>query len=368
MDPIITSPDILPIPAPYWLILSLLILTFLVHLVFMNLLLGGTFLSAFNYLFGKNNPKKIHLSKKMFGFMPVIIAVAVNFGVAPLLFVQTLYGHLLYSSSILMAVFWFSIILLLIFGYYGTYLLKFRWDKTGQAKTLVTAIVSVIFAVIAFFFVNNMTLMLRPETWQQHYFSDPAAGSLNWSDIQIYPRYLHVFLGAIAVTGVWIMIIGIRKLTGDEEWSGWAVKYGSRLFFYTTLVNIVMGFLFLFANPREIWMIFMGQNMTATILLALSILLVISALITIYKAGKAENPAKQTYIGAGHLLLILLFMIIMRHQLRDAYLEPYFSLDQLKVSAQWDVFFLFVVILLIGIGALAWMIKVVLNMKKPESS
>ncbi|MFC1493031.1 hypothetical protein ACFL6O_03660 [candidate division KSB1 bacterium] len=366
MEPVITSPDILPIPAPYWLILSLLIFTFVIHLVFMNCLLGGTFISAYNSIFGKNDPKKTHLSKKLFGFMPAVIAVAVNFGVAPLLFVQTLYGHLLYSSSILMAFFWFSIIPLAIFGYYGSYLLKFKWEEVNQKRILVTGVVSLIFMVVAFFFVNNMTLMLRPEQWFEHYFKAPATGTLNWWDIQIYPRYLHVFFGALAVTGVWIMIIGSRGLTGDREWSEWAVKYGSKIFFITTLINIVIGFLFLFANPKHIWMIFMGQNMTATILFVLSLVLVISALLIIKKAGNDPANKKLTWNGAGHLLMILIFMIIMRHQLRDAYLEPYFNIKQLESAPQWDVFILFAVILVIGFGALGWMMKVVLNMKKPE--
>ncbi len=368
MEPIITSPNTLPIPAPYWVILPLLILTFLVHLIFMNLLLGGTVLSAFNIIFKKNDPKKVHLSKKLFSFTPAVIAVAVNFGVAPLLFVQTLYGHLLYSSSILMAIFWFSVIPLVIIGYYGTYLLKFKWDRVSNQRVLVTGVVSVIFMVIAFFFVNNMTLMLRPEQWYEHYFKSPSTGTLNWWDIQIYPRYLHIFLGALAVTGVWTMIIGIRGKTGDREWSEWAVKYGSKVFFYTTMINIVIGFLFMFANPKRVWMIFMGQNKLATLLFILSLVVAVKVLTTARKAGKDPSNKKHVWNTAGELLTILLFMVIMRHQLRDAYLEPYFKINQLESAIQTELFAVFILMLILGMISLGWMIKVVLNMKQAEET
>jgi hypothetical protein len=40
------------------------------------------------------------LEKKASGSIPTLIALAVNLGVPPLLFVQVLYGHLFYSSSV----------------------------------------------------------------------------------------------------------------------------------------------------------------------------------------------------------------------------------------------------------------------------
>ena len=55
------------------------------------------------------------------------MAFAVNFGVAPLLFVQVLYGHLFYTSSILVAVFRLAVIPLLIVAYYALYLHGFRF-------------------------------------------------------------------------------------------------------------------------------------------------------------------------------------------------------------------------------------------------
>ncbi len=57
--------------------------------------------------------------------LPLVIAFAVNFGVAPLLFLQVLYGHFIYTSSILMGIFWISIIPALIIALLRSLSLRF---------------------------------------------------------------------------------------------------------------------------------------------------------------------------------------------------------------------------------------------------
>ncbi|MFC1513490.1 hypothetical protein ACFL5P_00600 [candidate division KSB1 bacterium] len=361
MDQVIPTPDVLPIPAPDWLFLFLLIFTFLIHLVFMNCLFGGTIYAAISYIKGKKDPNSAYLSQKMFNFMPVVIAFAVNFGVAPLLFAQTLYGHLLYSSSILMANYWFAIVPMIITGYYGAYLLKFKWDKLKKSHIYVTSGVALIFSAVAFMFVNNMTLMLTPQEWFEHYFKNPATGSLNWGDMQIYPRYIHMLLGAVSVSGVWIMIIGARRKTGDAEWSDWAVKKGYKVFLWATMINILIGVWFLLAIPGNIAMSFLGRDAAATITFVFSLVLLAAAIIYLRKASKSPENIRSTFYGAGFLLGVLTLMIIMRHQLRAFYLEPVFTLDQLHSEPQWMAFSIFAVFLVIGFAAAGYMIRVVLK-------
>jgi len=357
MDTFLPLADALPLPAPVWLFQFLLILTFIGHVIFMNCALGGTIIAAFCMVKGRNDPGRELLAKKIFTFMPVVIAFTVTLGVAPLLFAQALYGHLLYTSSILMAFAWFAVVPLAIAGYYLAYTLRFRWQKLGNTRKLLTVVTAAAFAIIGFIYVNNMTLMLRPESWGTHYFQNSAAGMLNWSDMQVYPRYLHMLLGAIAVTGVWITITGARRKSGDEAWSKDILSFGSKIFVYATLANIAVGIWFLLVHPKRIMMIFMGQNIAATILLAASTLAMIGALILIHKAGRAEDGRKLTYLGAGHVAAVLVMMAVMRDQLRQAYLEPYFSINQLQVEPQWGVFGLFAVTLVAGLAALAWMMR-----------
>ena len=62
--------------------------------------------------------------------MPVIVAVGVNLGIVPLLFVQLAYYKVFYPATILMAWFWLAIIVLLIPAYYGVY--AYAWGLRGR--------------------------------------------------------------------------------------------------------------------------------------------------------------------------------------------------------------------------------------------
>ncbi len=360
MDSPIPLPDVLPLPGPVWLLQFLLVFTFILHVVPMNLLFGGGILAAISHIRAGKDPNHARLARRISELMPIAISFAVTLGVAPLLFVQVLYGHLLYSSSILMANAWFLVIPLVILGYYGAYLLRFRWERLGSRRAVVAWGLAILFATVGFIYSNNFTLMLQPETWQAHYFENPAGGALNWSDPSLYPRYLHMLIGAVAVAGVWILIIGVRRRSGDVEWSNWASRYGGRWFAQATSLNIIVGFWFMLSVPRRVTLIFMGGDAVATGAFVGSLACIGAAFMFIGKASR--HPDRRTcFLGTGFLLAVLALMAVMRHQMRTAYLEPYFRLEQLQVEPQWGVFALFVLVLLIGLGLVGWMVSVILR-------
>ena len=67
--------------------------------------------------------------------MPVIVAVGINLGIVPLLFIQLAYYKVFYPATILMACFWLAIIVLLIPAYYGVY--AYAWALHDGAKKVV---------------------------------------------------------------------------------------------------------------------------------------------------------------------------------------------------------------------------------------
>ena len=361
MNPIVPAPDVLPLPAPLWLLEFLLIFTFILHVVPMNFLFGGGLLAALSQMLGRKNPNHERLARRISELMPAIIAATVTLGVAPLLFVQVLYGHLLYSSSILMAEAWFWVVPLVIIGYYLAYLLRFTWEALGGLRITIAWVTALIFASIGFIYSNNFSLMLRPDNWGPHYFQDLSRGHLNWSDTTLYPRYLHMLFGAVAVAGAWIMIIGARRKSGSPEWCDWALKYGAKIFMHSTMLNILIGFWYLLALPRHVQMIFMGQNPAATAIFVVALLLTIVAWVLMNRASAAANGRVFAYSGSGTLLAVLALMAVMRQQVRTATLAPYFKLEQLQSAPQWGPFTMFIVTLLIGLVVFAWLIRVVLR-------
>ena len=198
------TPDALPLPGPTWLFEFLLHFTFFLHLLAMNFLVGGAVIAIVSRLRGAMDIARWIETK-----LPIAMAFTVTLGVAPLLFVQAIYGHLLYTSSVLMAWPWFSVILLLLVVYSLIY--KVAWNgESGGAKVMLL-LVNLGLLAIGFLYVNNMTLALRPDTWAAKYLARPDGTSLNVGDPTFWPRYLHFMIAALAVMGMVIATVGARR-------------------------------------------------------------------------------------------------------------------------------------------------------------
>ena len=126
----IPYPDPMPLPAPVWLLRTLLLLTFFLHILFMNTLLGGTAIALGCSLQRRSSKFAALLAADLGRMLPSVFAFTITLGVAPLLFLQVIYGHLLYTSSILMAVPWLGII--------GLVLMLPPWIKSSSSEFAIT--------------------------------------------------------------------------------------------------------------------------------------------------------------------------------------------------------------------------------------
>ena len=89
----IPTPDPLALPGPPELFLGLLVLGFLLHALFMNLVLGGSLIMVMTDWVGRlnRNERYARLATTLSHMIPSAMAVSIVLGVAPLLFVQLLY-------------------------------------------------------------------------------------------------------------------------------------------------------------------------------------------------------------------------------------------------------------------------------------
>lgn len=348
MNPSVLIPTADAIPVPWGWFYVLLMLTFLLHLLVMNVMLGGGIIAFFTTLSKRQETRLI--GREISYKWPYAIAFAVNMGVAPLLFVQVLYGQFIYSSSVLMACWWLSIVGVLILAYYSAYIFDFKYDSL-QSMKLVTvgfSVVSMLF--IAFLFSNNMTLMLEPEKWSA-YFDNRGGTLLNLSNPVLWPRYLHFVIGSIAVAGLFYALVGYLGFTKSEVDKEMLTGKGMKFFTHATMLQLVIGIWYLFVLPDDIMRLFMGGSLFGTVLLTSGFL---TALVVLYFGFR-----KKILVSAGGCLLLLIIMILLRDLVRRAYLDPYFSVTDLVVVPEYSPMIFFLAVFALGLGLIGYMLKLV---------
>ncbi len=328
--------EALPAPAEIFIVLEQLF--FLIHILLVNSIVG----LALIILFKGKQKESISLLNPFAKKIPILFALGINMAIPALLFLQVVFGNLFYTSSILMGSFWILIIPFLIIAYYSSYYHYKKFDTSNYARHALLLMLILVF-YIAFMLVNNLSMMEMPDKWIA-YFDRRDGTILLWNVPSIYPRFLHVIVASVAVGGMIYAFYFNRK--GNKE----NVKEGLNIFAYATMLQIVVGLWFLLSHPNEIIFKFMGKDILATIVFTVGI---ITAVISIILALKGKLKGSTVF-----LLLTLIAMVINRYNLRIFYLNDKFSPTQLEIVPQWDIFTIFIVILLLGVGVILYMLKI----------
>ena len=346
MDPaqLIPTPD--TIPAPWGFFELLLILTFFAHLVFMNAMLGSAMIALVREM--RAQPPDPPPCQDIASKLPYTIALAVNFGVAPLLFLQVLYGQFIYTSSILMGAYWLSIIGLLILAYYSAYIYKMAADLPATARKRALGVSLLLLLTIAFLFVNNITLMQTPRIWSV-YFHRPDGTFLNLADPTLFARYLHFVVASVAVGGLFLAILAFFQQKTGAPGAEKRLSAGMKWFTYATVVEIGAGIPFLFSLPKNVHQLFVGGAPLHTTLFLAAL---VAACCSLYYGAK-----ERVWPATAAMAATVLFMVLVRDLARQAYLAPYFHPADLRVVPQWSPMFLFLAILVIGVAVVIYMLR-----------
>ncbi len=330
-----------------------LILTFPLHLLAMNALLGTAF-AAFVAHFMPGQ-KYRQLSHAMAKLLPFLVAFTVNFGVAPLLFVNVLYGQAFYTSSVLMGIFWLAIIPLIIIAYYAAYIYDFSFKDLGDAGRWLLLLILIILFIIGFIFTNNMSMMLVPATWER-WFTVASGTLLNLADPTLWPRYLHMITGGLAVGGLFVALYATIALHYDRPVLEVGVTYGIRIFTWMTALQLLVGTWYLLALPTQIRDLFIGGDLIATTLMAVGVLLSIVVLILGYQ---------QKVVLTTILIVPLMYIMVgIRDIVRSSTLAPYLSLPAVPSISEMSPLVLFLVTLVAGVATIIWMLQQVAKASK----
>jgi cytochrome c len=252
MDPIATPvPHDLPLalPAPFWLLQTLLIVSFILHLLFVTLVIGGTLLTAISQWIGRKDRGFQVLAYRLAETITVNKSLAVVLGVGPLLTISVLYTNHFYAANALTGMAWITVIPLVTIGFLLTYAHKYWWEGMARHQILHQCLIwaaTLIFLIIPLIFLANVNLMLFPEHWSTvHTFLDAILLP------NVVPRWLHVIAASLAVTGLYV--VWLTRRPGWQEIPELAThrvrKLGYSLTFGVTGAQFILGQLVLFTLP-----------------------------------------------------------------------------------------------------------------------
>lgn len=311
-----------PLTSPALWLRGWLFLGFVLHLVFMNAVVGVACISLLRLLRPVKKGALAPEAPPLLDALPKGLALVVNLGVVPLLFLQAAYGYVAYNSAVLMAVWWLSIMGVVMMAYYGLYFATSPSAPRG-ARTLALALALGLLFLNAFTLVNKAVTVQSPALWLQHAAS-PYGVFLAVRDPQLIPRYLHVLVACVAVGGLCLGVFAARNLRGLERRGASPAELleaateerkGFSWYTHATALQLVMGTWFLLSLPEAQQRMFLGDDAFAAGLFALALL---AALASLVFARKKRGMAVIATAG-----LAILCMAGMRTLLRSSLLSAY---------------------------------------------
>jgi len=313
---------------------ALLVALFLLHILFVNLMVGGSALATVFEIVGSPRPKFDSLARKVADTITVNKSLAVVLGVGPLLCINLVYTVHFCSANALTGFAWISVVPLVILAFLIGYVHKYTRDEwTGPKKQLhiVTgALAALIFLSVPFIFLANINLMLFPDQWPTvtGFFSSLRAGN-------VFPRYFHFVTASIAITGLFLAGWMARtKYPIERELPGFTRpslrRFFYRVAFFATLAQFLFGPFVFFTLPS------VGITLELILLVIAAIVLALSVLSLMRAEIRAGDRVIGRYYTATWIVLSVLVLVMgtAQHEFREVSLRTHKEL----IAQQTDRF------------------------------
>ena len=357
--------DPIPLPAPVWLFKVLHATVLSLHFVVVQWVLGWLLIGLlWNYLGrARANAAMSAGSARIAGSLPILMTYLINLGIPPLLVTQVLYGNFLYTSSVLIGVWWLSVIGLVIFTYSALYAGSLRAEKArawwgyGLLALVAAVAVSKIYS-------TNMTLMLHPGAWSEMFRGNPHGTLLPPHDSALLPRWLFMLSGALTLGGLALVMTGSSQKQAVAE-KGFLVFHGGWIAAAGAVLQATAGFRVMQTQPPAV-LSRLAENPFYHWLPALWLGLAAGAALVGLLATARRGQATGWLATGAALVAFLLTatMVVYRDGVRDAtLLASGYDVWNLKVVANWPVVALFVGVFLFGLLVTGWMVAVALKSK-----
>ena len=357
--------DPIPLPAPIWLLKLLHIVTLALHFVAVEMLLGGLLLAVLLSLF-RASPSSLVAARALARRLTVVMPYVINLGVPPLLFAQVLYGRALYTSSILIGLYWISIIGILMLAYWLLYRFSARLEA-GRSAWWVGLIAWLLAGSVARLLSTNMTLMLRPESWRDMYSASAMGAYLPTGDPTLTPRWLLMMAGGLFIAGLWMVYLAGRStFTTDEKC--FIAGLGGKVAAAFGVIYLFAGLWAASVQPVAVkvglashWLYrfagFAGYGWLA--------LVSVAVLLGVYAGFGKVSAAWLSWAVVLVAVLTEIMFTVYRDSVRDlTLLSKGYDVWNRAVETNWGVVGLFLVLFAAGLGVIGWLVSVVARAQK----
>jgi hypothetical protein len=293
----------------------------------------------------------------------------INLGVPPLLFAQVLYGRALYTSSVLIGLYWIAIVPTLMLTYWLLYKFSARLEA-GKSAWWVGLIAWLLAGSVARMLSTNMTLMLRPEAWRGMYSASAMGAFLPTGDPTLEPRWLLMMAGGLVIGGLWLVYLAGRStFTADEK--KFVAGVGGKVAAGFGIVYLAAGFWAASGQPDAVKAGLAGHALYPAYKFAGFagygwIALVVMAFVVGAIAGFGKISAGWLgWTGVLVAVLVEIMLTVYRDGVRDATLlsKGYDVWDRVVVT-NWSVVGLFLVLFVAGLGVIGWLVSVMARARK----
>jgi hypothetical protein len=366
--PAFPAVDPIPLPAPIWLLKLLHVVTLALHFLAVEMLLGGLLLAVVLSLF-RGSPNCTLTARALARRLTIVMTYVINLGVPPLLFAQVLYGRALYTSSVLIGLYWIALIPTLILTYWLLYQFTQRLEA-GRSAWWVGLLAWLLAGGVARMLTTNMTLMLRPEVWRQMYAASAAGRFLPSGDPTLTPRWLLMLAGGLFIAGLWLVYLSSRT-TFDGDQKRFLSGFGGKLAAGFGIVYLLGGLWAAGLQPEAVKTGLAGHSIYPLYRLAgiagYGWLALVGAAIVLGLAAGLGKIAASWLAWASVLVAVLteIMFTVYRDGVRDlTLLSKGFDVWDRVVVTNWSVVGLFLALFVASLGVVGWLVSVMARARK----
>jgi hypothetical protein len=344
---LIPAYDMLGLPMPAWLAQFLMGLTLAVHWALLTATAGG----AAAYLAGGPGGEAVQKRRRALAvFLPYGLAMAMTVGIAPLLFVQVLYGQFFYTANILKGYAWLALLAVMAVLFYVLYA-GIRRRIGGRPARFVGVVAPLLMALVAVILSANATLTQNPGDWESVRSTSAAVPYMKGPTFAA--RWTFAMFALIAGGGLFVAAF-TRGFAGKDDSARPTIARSVLIGLAGLVGMLACGLWGSFSMPEAVRKAVLGGPEAAFAYAAAAAVALTGVLAVL---AWRNSSLRNLVLPCVTFFVALLSCAFLRDTMRRAALAEHFDLSAVPVHSQWTSFGLFAVIFVAGLGLIAYLIR-----------